>query len=164
MRLFCIITRFWCGRQELNLFQRLFKSLTPLIYKGFSLRGSKRAPIYFLAFGSKISHKNRQKLQSTGQNPVGFLFTNMMENNFKFRNQFFIKQVGIVRKLQNLWIGKFFPRIEVNHRYATMPYIKPCRKDRVKNIQLKGSVSIGNLILQLSHSLRQIQSFTLRKR
>ena len=95
-------------------------------------------------------------VRSTGQNPVGFLFTNMMENNFKFRNQFFIKQVGIVRKLQNLWIGKFFPRIEVNHRYATMPYIKPCRKDRVKNIQLKGSVSIGNLILQLSHSLRQI--------
>ena len=31
--------------------------------------------------------------------------------------------MGIVRKLQNLWIGKFFPRIEVNHRYATMPYI-----------------------------------------
>ena len=31
MRLFCIITRFWCGRQELNL---MTKTINPLKIKG----------------------------------------------------------------------------------------------------------------------------------
>ena len=49
MRLFCIITRFWCGRQELKLF---IKSRNPFILKAFSFFYTHIDPYYKALFVS----------------------------------------------------------------------------------------------------------------